>query len=36
MCVSKHKANTEQALAKIEAVMKKDNPAYPFNYTVCG
>jgi len=25
-------APTEQALAKIEAVMRKDNPAYPFNY----
>ena len=24
--------NAEQALAKIEAVMKKDNPAYPFEY----
>jgi putative ABC transport system permease protein len=24
--------NTEQALAKIGAIMKKDNPAYPFNY----
>ena len=23
---------TEQALAKIENIMKKDNPAYPFNY----
>ena len=22
----------KSALAKIEAVMKKDNPAYPFNY----
>ena len=24
--------STEQALAKIEKIMKKDNPAYPFNY----
>ncbi|MEJ0101492.1 MAG: ABC transporter permease [Bacteroidota bacterium] len=24
--------NTEQALARIEAVMKKNNPAYPFEY----
>ncbi|MEP7141464.1 MAG: ABC transporter permease [Ferruginibacter sp.] len=28
----KSQINTGQALAKIEAVMKKDNPAYPFNY----
>ncbi len=28
----KPQGNTEQALAKIEAVMKKDNPAYPFEY----
>ncbi|MEJ7679042.1 MAG: FtsX-like permease family protein [Segetibacter sp.] len=25
-------SNTEEALAKVEAVMKKDNPAYPFEY----
>src|SRR5690606_24310144 len=24
--------NTEQALSKIEAILKKENPAYPFNY----
>jgi putative ABC transport system permease protein len=30
---TKAQANTAQALAKIEAVMKSDNPAYPFNYT---
>ena len=29
---AKAQANTEQALAKIEAVMKKNNPAYPFEY----
>ncbi len=29
---TKTQSNTEQALAKIEAVMKKDNPAYPFEY----
>ncbi len=29
---TKAQSNTEQALAKIEAVMKKDNPAYPFEY----
>ena len=29
---TKAQTNTEQALAKIEAVMKKDNPAYPFEY----
>jgi putative ABC transport system permease protein len=29
---TKQGARTEQALAKISAVMKKDNPAYPFNY----
>jgi len=28
----KAQSNTEQALAKIEAVMKKNNPAYPFEY----
>ncbi|MGG9964114.1 ABC transporter permease [Ferruginibacter sp. SUN106] len=28
----KEKNNTEQALAKIEAVMKKDNAAFPFNF----
>ncbi len=28
----KQQAETQQALTKIEAVMKKDNPAYPFNY----
>ncbi len=28
----KAQSNPEQALAKIEAVMKKDNPAYPFEY----
>ena len=28
----KPQINSEQALAKIEAVMKKDNPAYPFEY----
>jgi len=28
----KPKSNIEQVLAKIEAVMKKNNPAYPFNY----
>jgi len=28
----KDKNNTEQALAKIEAVMKKDNAAFPFNF----
>ncbi len=28
----KAQGNTEQVLAKIEAVMKKDNPAYPFEY----
>jgi ABC-type antimicrobial peptide transport system permease subunit len=28
----KPQGNTEQALAKIEAVMKKNNPAYPFEY----
>ncbi len=28
----KPQAGTEQAVAKIEAVMKKDNPAYPFTY----
>lgn len=28
----KENSNVEQALAKIEAVMKKDNPAYPFTY----
>ncbi len=28
----KAKSNTEQALAKIEAAMKKANPAYPFEY----
>ncbi len=27
----KPQSNIEQTLAKIEAVMKKDNPAYPFN-----
>ena len=30
---TKAQANTAQALAKIETVMKSDNPAYPFNYT---
>jgi predicted permease len=29
---TKAHANTEQALAKIEAVIKKHNPAYPFEY----
>jgi len=29
---TKPQANIEQALAKIEAVMKKNNPAYPFDY----
>ncbi|TKK68252.1 FtsX-like permease family protein [Ilyomonas limi] len=29
----KQGANVEKALATIEAVMKKDNPAYPFTYT---
>jgi ABC-type antimicrobial peptide transport system permease subunit len=29
----KQQANVEKALATIEAVMKKDNPAYPFTYT---
>nr|MBA2562118.1 ABC transporter permease [Chitinophagaceae bacterium] len=29
---TKAQANTEQALTKIEAVMKKNNPAYPFEY----
>jgi predicted permease len=29
---TKAQSSTEQALAKIEAVMKKDNPAYPFEY----
>ena len=28
----KPQGTTEQALARIEAVMKKDNPAYPFEY----
>ncbi|MEO8763766.1 MAG: ABC transporter permease [Ginsengibacter sp.] len=28
----KPQVNTERALAKIGAIMKKDNPAYPFNY----
>ncbi|HXL57399.1 MAG TPA: FtsX-like permease family protein, partial [Chitinophagaceae bacterium] len=28
----KQQGETQQALAKIEAVMKKENPAYPFNY----
>jgi len=28
----KSKSNIEQALAKIEAAMKRNNPAYPFNY----
>ncbi len=28
----KIKGSTESAVAKITAVMKKDNPAYPFNY----
>lgn len=28
----KEQANTEKALATIEAVLKKHNPAYPFNY----
>ena len=28
----KPQSNMEQALSKIEAVMKKNNPAYPFNY----
>jgi putative ABC transport system permease protein len=28
----KDSQHTEQALAKIEAAMKKNNPAYPFNY----
>jgi putative ABC transport system permease protein len=28
----KANSNTEQAIAKIAAIMKKDNPAYPFNY----
>lgn len=28
----KPQSSTEQALARIEAVMKKDNPAYPFEY----
>ena len=29
----KKQAGTEEALAKIAEVMKKDNPAYPFNYS---
>ncbi|HEY2349177.1 MAG TPA: FtsX-like permease family protein [Puia sp.] len=29
---TKKGTNPEQALAKIEAVMKKDNPLYPFEY----
>lgn len=29
----KPQSNTEQALAKIGAVMNKDNPAFPFNYS---
>ncbi|MEO8406513.1 MAG: FtsX-like permease family protein, partial [Chitinophagaceae bacterium] len=29
---AKSKSNPEDALAKIAAVMKKDNPAYPFQY----
>ncbi len=29
---TKAQSNTEQALTKIEAVMKKNNPAYPFEY----
>ena len=29
---TKPQANIEKALAKIEAVMKKNNPAYPFEY----
>ncbi len=32
MYVLKPQKNPEQALAKIEAVMKKDNPAYPLEY----
>ena len=28
----KPRVPTDQALAKIEKIMKKDNPAYPFNY----
>ncbi|HEX3080381.1 MAG TPA: FtsX-like permease family protein, partial [Puia sp.] len=28
----KPRGNPEQAISKIEAVMKKDNPAYPFEY----
>jgi len=28
----KPQINTEQALAKIGAILKKNNPAYPFNY----
>jgi ABC-type antimicrobial peptide transport system permease subunit len=28
----KARTNTEHALAKMEAVMKKDNPSYPFEY----
>jgi ABC-type antimicrobial peptide transport system permease subunit len=29
---TKTRANVEQVLSKIEAVMKKNNPAYPFQY----
>jgi len=29
---TKPQSNPEQALSKIESVMKKDNPAYPFEY----
>ncbi|MEJ0081868.1 MAG: hypothetical protein WDM78_13175 [Puia sp.] len=28
----KKQAGTEKAIAKIESVMKKDNPVYPFQY----
>ncbi|HEX8676714.1 MAG TPA: FtsX-like permease family protein, partial [Segetibacter sp.] len=30
---AKAQSSTEQVLAKIETVMKKDNPAYPFEYS---
>ncbi|MEX8548729.1 MAG: ABC transporter permease [Mucilaginibacter sp.] len=28
----KHNTNMEQALAKVETIIRKNNPAYPFNY----
>jgi putative ABC transport system permease protein len=32
----KQQSNMEPALAKIESVIKKDNPGYPFNYVFVG